>query len=241
MPQLLGFDLPDLYVSVVFSLASPIATLPLIIYFSRKSRVQLKWQVKLPGIQIIFLLALLAVFVKIFTTPLNNPMEYFNNLIDRRLKLIDLNIPEFDLKMTIKLISYVLITPVFEEIFWRKQIMGQLLKKYPPVMAIVLSSILFAIGHLRIIDFVTLFIWGLLLGFVYYRTNSIEASILLHSFALSSSLFSKHEFIDITGPLLFKYASAMTVSVIAIVLIIKYLGRYRTVNKINGAETSIVS
>ncbi len=237
VPQLFGYRPSLFYMSLVISLASPVATFPLIFYISKKSGIQLKWMVRLPNYRLVFLLAILAVFSIIITSPLTNPKEYFNNLLEDKLKLVVFTRTEFDLYITIKFISAILFAPLFEEILFRKQILGLLLKRYSPFISIVLSSILFAAGHLRFNDVGTLFIWGLLLGIVYYKTNSIEASILFHSFISFFTFFIKKEFGDITGLLLFKYVSMMVVSLITIIFIIKYIGRFRIV-KIHNQENS---
>ena len=122
-----------------------------------------------------------------------------------------------------------------------KQILGLLLKKYSPFIAIVLSSMAFAVGHLRFNDIGCLFIWGFLLGFVYYQTNSIEVSILLHSFWNFSGLFIESKFIDIAAVLIIKYVILMAVSAIVIILILKYLNRYGVAKKINDAEAHSAS
>jgi membrane protease YdiL (CAAX protease family) len=137
--------------------------------------------------------------------------------------------PKFDLLIVIKFIFIVFIAPIFEEIFWRKQIFGLLLKKYSPVMAIVLSSVLFACGHLRVFDFGSLFIWGLLYCFVYYKSNSIEFSILLHSISNGVSFFVKRVFID-NELQFFKYTMIMVISAIVAYLVIAYLKRHASIN-----------
>lgn len=139
---------------------------------------------------------------------------------------LDFSRPEFNFYLVITSIFTVVIAPIVEEIFWRKQILGLLLKKYSPALSIVLGSALFACAHQRINDIGALFIWGLLFSFVYYKTKSLEASILLHSFTNLSSRFSKYEYIEITGMHFLKFIMVMVICAIIIYLIISYLNRY---------------
>lgn len=235
MPQLFGFQLPLLYISFISAIA-PIAWLPVILYVSKKSNVQLKRQVTIPDIGIIFLLALLSVSILIISRPLSNPIEYLSNLFNGKLKLVVFHLTEFDWNILIKFIGAVLIAPIFEEIFFRKQILGLLLRKYSPIFSISLSSIFFSVGHFRINEIGILLIWGLLLGTIYYKTKAIEVTILLHSFGNISNFFIKNEFIDITRLQLLKYVSMMLISALVIILIIKYLNHYGIARKLNDPD-----
>jgi uncharacterized protein len=241
LPQLVGFQLPLLYVSIVSALAPIACLLPLIIIISKKSGVQVKWPIKLPKIHIIFLLVILSVAIIVITRPFINSKEYLRCLINGELKLVVYNFMKFDWNILIKLIGAVLITPIFEEIVFRKQILGLLLKKYTPFVAIVLSSILFTAGHFRFNEIGILLVWGLLFGIVYFLTNSIETSILLHSIGNFFNFFIKHEFVEITGLLLFKYILLMAGSLLIILLIIKYLKRYGMAKTINSTEITDAS
>lgn len=242
---LLGLQLFDSYsafnpifVNFLLPAGSPICTIPLIIYVSRKSGIPVKWTVKLPHIHFVLLLVLLAISTVILIQPFIYPIEYFSNLIEGRFIFIEFVMPKFDLLIVIKFILTVLIVPIFEEIFWRKQIFGLLLKKYSPAMAIVLSSVIFACGHLRIYDFGSLFIWGLLFCFVYYKSNSIEFSILLHSICNVSSFFVKRIFIDY-GQQFFKYTMIMVISAIVTYLVIAYLRRHSSIKNDYEADDPV--
>lgn len=235
LPQLFGVQLSKLYYSAVNTI-TPVLWFPIIIYVKKKSGIPLRLSLKLPDIRIMILLVILAISAKIITNPLYGLMEFLNTLIDGRLKLDDFDAMEFDLNMVIKFIGLVLLVPVFEEIFWRKQIFGLLLNKFSPVVAIVLSSLLFAIVHFKFTSLIALFIWGILFGLVYYQTNSLGASIFLHSFCNFMDFFTKHKFVNITEVLILKFVLLLVVSVITIILIVKYLERYGLSKRILGTE-----
>jgi len=182
--------------------------------------------VKLPGLRLVFCVILLAISGFIITRPLINPVDFLNNLMDGKLEIAVFKL-NLNLDLVIRFIGVALIVPIFEEIFWRKQIFGLLLKKYSPVVSIVLSSFLFACGHGRLNDIGLLFIWGLLFCIVYYKTNSLEASILMHSLSNTFFIFTKYEYIENTTLHIFYYIPILAVSVVVIYLIIIYLGRRR--------------
>ena len=222
VPQLFGYQLPFLYVTINSIIAATAGLLPIIIYINRKSGVSFKWTVRLPKIYAIILLAFLTSSVVIITGPLNNPTEFINNLSGGRMLMINFQLTEIDLNKVIFLIGTVLITPVFEEILFRKQILGLLLQKNSPAVSIIISSVLFSLVHLRINDLVILFIWGILFGIVYYMTKSIEHSIILHSLSNVSSFIIGHKFVEITGMLILKYILILAGCLLVIFLILRY-------------------
>lgn len=168
---------------------------------------------------------ILSVSIRIVSSPFAYFLEYFDNIFNGKLKYFVFGVPEFNLTMAIHAISSVVIAPIIEEYFFRKQILGQLLKRYSPFIAIVFSTLFFAAGHLRLHDLGSLIIWGLFYGIIYYKTKSIETSILLHSFSNLSNFFYKYEFHAITEIKLLAYIIMMLASIAVIYLIIKYIYR----------------
>ena len=140
LPQLLGYQLSDFYITVDFALCS-FSVIPLIIYFSKKSKVPLYWSVNFPGFKFILLVALLSITLKILTTPMDYTTEFFDNLFRGELKFLIFRIPEFNLNKAIHTFSLIVTGPIIEEYFCRKQLLSQLLKRYNPTIAIILSSI----------------------------------------------------------------------------------------------------
>lgn len=73
------------------------------------------------------------------------------------------------------------IAPICEEIFFRGFLFMGLARRIPIGWAIVISSLLFAIAHGDPGSFIVLFIIGLALAFLRWRTQSLWPSILLHT------------------------------------------------------------
>lgn len=76
-----------------------------------------------------------------------------------------------------------LMAPLLEEILFRGIIQKGLINRgMKPINAIVLSAFIFGAFHMNPWQFVGAFLLGLVLGLVYYRTQSLLMAILLHAF-----------------------------------------------------------
>ncbi len=75
----------------------------------------------------------------------------------------------------------VMAAPVLEEFIFRGIILDGLLKRYSPIKSILVSSILFGLVHLNPWQFVGAFIIGIFSGWVYYRTQCLSFSIIIHA------------------------------------------------------------
>jgi uncharacterized protein len=78
-------------------------------------------------------------------------------------------------------IAIVFAAPILEELIFRGIILNGLLKKYSPLNSIILSSVLFGIVHLNPWQFIGALIIGIFSGWVYYRTEKLTLSIIIHS------------------------------------------------------------
>lgn len=76
--------------------------------------------------------------------------------------------------------SIVVIAPFYEELLFRKFMLGGLLKKVKPVYAILISSFFFALIHMNWLQGINAFILGIIAGWIYYKTESISLSIFAH-------------------------------------------------------------
>ena len=84
----------------------------------------------------------------------------------------------------VKLLNVLIFLPILEELFFRKLIFKGLIIKYSNiVLALAISSALFAISHLSLENAVPTFLLGIVSGFIYYKTSSILYPILLHIFS----------------------------------------------------------
>lgn len=79
------------------------------------------------------------------------------------------------------ILSVCIIAPIFEEIFFRGAIEGYLLRKWEnPRWAILVSALIFGLIHMNPAQILFAFLFGIILGELYYRTGSLLPSIILH-------------------------------------------------------------
>lgn len=93
---------------------------------------------------------------------------------------IYLVIDDFTFLNFYSLIRVLIIVPILEELFYRKIILTNVLKKYNFYIAIAFSSLLFSVGHLDFENSLVFFVFGLILGTTYLYTKNIKISILFH-------------------------------------------------------------
>jgi len=89
--------------------------------------------------------------------------------------------------LLISSIMFVIAAPILEEFIFRGIILDGLLKIYSPLKSIIFSSILFGIIHLNPWQFVSAFLFGIIAGWVYYKTANLTLPILMH---FATNLFS---------------------------------------------------
>ena len=78
------------------------------------------------------------------------------------------------------IIGGVIIGPICEEIIFRGVILEGLQKKYNPTKAIIFSALIFGLIHLQPLQVISAFFAGLVLGWIYLKTQSLWVCIALH-------------------------------------------------------------
>jgi len=99
----------------------------------------------------------------------------------------------FTTSPTVLLLSCIiagLIVPVTEELLFRGFLQPALRRWVSPAMSVVLSAAFFAAAHMDLYNLLPLFILGLALGYVYARSRSIIAPIVLHAAFNGTSLLA---------------------------------------------------
>ena len=85
-----------------------------------------------------------------------------------------------DIDPTELILTVAVIGPICEEIIFRGVILERLLKKYNPNKAILFSSMIFSIIHLQPLQVISTFFIGLILGWIYLKTQSLWVCIGIH-------------------------------------------------------------
>ena len=77
--------------------------------------------------------------------------------------------------------AVVVIAPLFEEWICRGLIFGSLRSRYGVVRSVVLSALVFGLMHVQPVPVLNAFVLGLVLAFIYHKTNSLWSSVILHA------------------------------------------------------------
>lgn len=78
--------------------------------------------------------------------------------------------------------------PLFEEFLFRGFLLASLTRYFSSWGAIALSGLIFAVAHLSLSEVLPLFVLGMVLGYVYRRSQNLLAPMVLHSLWNSSTL-----------------------------------------------------
>lgn len=108
------------------------------------------------------------------------------------------------LEIIVEFITNCMFAPIFEEIIIRFGLYEKLNKKMNYVLAIVISSIIFAILHLyNVYGFILLFVISIVWNYSYCKTNNLIYPIILHfvhnAYALLSNYILNNNFYIILG------------------------------------------
>lgn len=140
---------------------------------------KLNKQFKLPNIKVLIYIILLAICFAI-AYPLMSFLSFAINISNNSIKFTNFNL-SLETSSSFYYFSIVFISPVLEEFYYRKIILNEISKKYNSFWAILISSILFSLMHMDYVQCQISFLFGLLAGYLYLKTNKIEFTILLHS------------------------------------------------------------
>lgn len=120
--------------------------------------------------------------------------------------------------------------PILEELLFRGAITKELLRRYSSAKAILFSGLIFGIFHLNPAQIISACLIGFLLAWLYYKTRSLMACILIHIMnnGLSVYLSLKHpEIEDMTHLLRNPYAVVwVVVFMVLLLLSLKKLNNY---------------
>ena len=129
-------------------------------------------------------------------------------------------------------ISLAVLGPVLEELLFRGAVTKELLKRYKPGTAIVLSGLLFGLFHINPAQVVGAMISGFFFAWLYYRTRSLVPGIVLHILnnGLAAWLMAAHpEWNDLSFRQLLNsdalYFALLAVAAVALLLSLRMLRR----------------
>lgn len=131
-------------------------------------------------------------------------IDLLNNINENKILIMYFNVSNitsynYSISNIFYLAKVILIFPILEEFYYRFLIQNTIKKNTNAFIAILISSILFAIGHMDLKMLIPAFCTGLLLGYIYFKTNNIIISILIHMVFNAQITFSEKLFIEVGG------------------------------------------
>lgn len=151
-------------------------------YFGRKELRKLKVPtVKSLSFPVIFYILLIAIGLELFDRPFWDITKIID-LYNEKDFLVDYpGYYEYDIFIIYQIVSAILIAPIFEELFFRKFLLGSLLKRYNSLIGLLVSSLCFALIHIETPNnLIPTFTFGVVSGIVFIKTKRIMYSVLLH-------------------------------------------------------------
>ena len=151
----------------------------ILLAFGIKMRKSIKFSWNKVSIPILLLTIPMILSLGIIIEPIINviPMpdlikEYFNSVLTKDI-------------YTFLMIS--LAAPLLEELVFRGVVLQGFLKRYSPAKAIIWSAVIFGVAHLNPWQFLAAFPMGLVIGWIYWKTNSLIPGIFIHFINNASS------------------------------------------------------
>lgn len=154
-----------------------------VIHLINKKR-NFNYDFKLKRIELLPYLAIIVILFQLsFATPISKiiiAIEYPNT------------IPVSPFASISSIIGLVFLAPIFEEIIFRNYILKGMLTAYSPKKAIIASGLIFGLAHIYPDKLLGVIILGLFFGLIYYKTRSIGITIILHSIANLTAVFTAY-------------------------------------------------
>jgi len=229
LPKLFGYDLSLSYISITKNIAVLIP-IPFVLYGQKRAKVNVRKMMDFRTIsfQKLAILFLIAVSIGIIIHPLANPTFFFKSLFADKLWILSIKKPTVDINFVLSFLSIVVVTPILEEALLRGIILRQFLKRYSPLFSILITSIFFALGHISLQHFIEYFVWGIVLGILYFKLRSLSFCIMVHSMVNLFSLIVDSSPVKVSYGLI--VVSAL-IYCLAIILIIAGIYRLSRIEK----------
>lgn len=145
-----------------------------------KSWIQ-KTDLKINNFKIITLLLVIAIGLELFKSLFFDYSNLLKLINKAELVHYGYNFNRFNTRFIYRTIAVLIISPIFEELFFRKFLINRLIKEHSKILALVISSICFALIHIETpTNLIPAFIFGIVSGLIYLKTNKIGYSMLLH-------------------------------------------------------------
>jgi membrane protease YdiL (CAAX protease family) len=172
---------------------------------------------------LLFFVITIVIFANII--PLVNPIDFVEKLFNSRILFHKFEPNIISYIGWFGFIESVIFIPILEELLFRGIFLNQFLKRYSVPQSLIYSSIIFAAFHLRPLAFGYLFLYGLLFGYAYYKTNSLTTSIFLHILINFMAKITTIQHIEIGAVSLPKYILFLGASIFIILMVFSVINK----------------
>ncbi|WP_167855571.1 CPBP family intramembrane glutamic endopeptidase [Hymenobacter fodinae] len=161
----------SIVVSTIATVLGEVATIGFLMWYWKQRRVPLRLLGQVPPW--IYLALPVIAFVQII---LRSSLYYLHlpNWMENSFR-------QLEMQPWLAFLMLVVAAPILEEVLFRGILLNGLLRNYRPWVAIGQSALLFGVFHCNPVQTVSAGIMGLLLGWLFYRTQSLLLCIVLHA------------------------------------------------------------
>jgi len=219
------------YTFISFIIGQSFMLIPLVLFLiSKKEPLFKRLRLNLVSKNIIFLSFLFSFGVIILSDEIDRIIQIFFPTPEYIIDLNNLLQPESILGFFLLFIAVAIIAPLGEELLFRG-FLQQFLEIYwkDITRAILLTSLFFSFIHLNPFWFIQIYILGILLGFLSWKTNSVIPSLILHS--LNNTIALILSFIDLEKDNFYLWNEHVSPWIIILAIIFVYIG-FKEINKI---------
>lgn len=107
-----------------------------------------------------------------YSTFISSQLSYYAKLMGM--------IADEDVNLALALLATSVIVPILEELIYRGVVLGELRLFSSERSALIIQALIFGLIHANFIQSVYAFVLGLVIGYIYYKTESMLMSILTH-------------------------------------------------------------
>jgi len=163
---------------------------PLIYLFKKKYPLRILYRLNIPETKILLLIIPLSLSLTIVSDEIDRIVGLFFTPPEELQHVFDLfrnaSFPE----LLLLILGTVFIAPIAEEASYRGFLQISLERHYNVTSAVIYSSLFFAITHFLLVWTIQIFLIGVVLGYLAWRTKSLLPSIICHSINNAIALFT---------------------------------------------------
>lgn len=213
----------NLLIGILLTLVSPVILCLLFFSYSKMNKISIKNELK-PKTKINFVMILICLVISaVCLFMMGGVFNCFDYLFYKSGYIVSSELA-FEInniwKLLLSILTMAVLPAVFEELVYRGIVLKGMLSKFKPWVAIIISALFFTLMHGSLDQTLFQFMLGIILCFVFYKTQNIFYPILIHFFNNALVLILNY----LNSNILAGYPENTTYIIISILLFIGGLG-----------------